>query len=108
MAETGYLEFLMAESTKINLTRIIFITIVKLGDNFIVAGQQNLTIFKQHVKYLTSTIDSTGSLFPMSGAKYAAANCMRVNKTNYFSNEHESILQMLCNLLCPLLLLENK
>ena len=44
----------MAESTKLKL-RHISLTTVKLGDKFIVTGQQNLTAFKQHVRCLPST-----------------------------------------------------
>jgi len=55
----------MVDGTKLKL-RHIPVTIVKVGDNIIVTGQQkqNLTAFKQHA-YLPP--DSTGSIFPMSG-----------------------------------------
>jgi len=76
----------MAKSTKLKL-RHISLTIVKVGDNFIVANWTTESHCIQTTWSAYLPLESTGSLFPMSGTKYAATEYTRVNKTHYFSNE---------------------
>jgi len=49
------LTMLQSRSSNKTETHFSHNNIVKLGDNLIVTGQQNLTAFKQHVKGLPST-----------------------------------------------------